>query len=254
MAKKPDDFIAEQWDYALQVPMREHPWFQGIAQHRWTREEIVIGEVQHYLRVRQNPVYFGYIAVNAATERVPGLTEVVLENYLEELAGERSHVDIMFQFLEEGGISREDADNADPAPGTLAAIEMILGHCQRRSALEGVAMLAFVEAQHGGADGAAGIAYPELVGHYGFSEYAAETYKLHAEQDVGHGTRQIELIRKLALDDDTQDRVRRAVKLGIEAWNYEWDGHVQAITGRRESWAGDRLDMRQVQVRLPQRA
>ncbi|MDA0797320.1 MAG: iron-containing redox enzyme family protein [Chloroflexi bacterium] len=126
MAQKPDDFIAELWDYALQVPMREHPWFQGIANHRWTREEIVIGEVQHYLRVRENPVYFGYIAVNAASERVPGLSEVVLENYMEELAGERSHVDIMFQFLEEGGISREDADNADPAPGTLAAIEMIL--------------------------------------------------------------------------------------------------------------------------------
>ena len=106
--------------------MREHPWFQGIAHHRWTREEIIIGVVQHFLRVRQNPVYFDYIAVNAATERVPGLSGVVLENYLEELTGERSHMDIMFQFLEEGGISR---DNADNAPGTLAAIEMILGHC-----------------------------------------------------------------------------------------------------------------------------
>jgi pyrroloquinoline quinone (PQQ) biosynthesis protein C len=91
------------------------------------------------------------------------------------------------------------------------------------------------------------------VGYYGLSEHAAETYKLHAEQDVGHGSRQIDLIRKLAIDDDTQDRVRRAVKLGIEAWNLEWDGHIQAITGRREFWAGDRLNMRQVQVRLPQR-
>ena len=243
-----DDFIAELWDYALQVPMREHPWFQGIAQHRWTREEIVIGEVQHYLRVRQNPVYFGYIAVNAATERQPGLTEVVLENYMEELAGEKSHVDIMFQFLEEGGVSREEADNADPAPGTLAAIEMILGHCQRRSALEGISMLAFVESQHGGPDGAAALAYPELVGHYGFSEYAAETYKIHAEQDVAHGSRQIDLIRKLATDDESRERVRKAVKLGIEAWNLEWDGHVQAITGKREFWAGARLGVRPVRV------
>jgi len=254
MAKHPDDFIAELWDYAYQVPMREHPWFQGIVQHRWTRDEIVVGEVQHYLRVRQNPVYFGYMAVNAAIERQPGLSDVVMLNYLEELAGDRSHVDIMFQFLEEGGVTREEADNADPAPGTLAAIEMILGHCQRRSALEGVAMLAFVEAQHGGADGAAGIAYPELIGHYGFSDRAAETYKIHAEQDVSHGDRQIELIAKLATDDDTQDRVRRAVKLGIEAWNFEWDGHVQAITGKRDFWAGDSLAMRPVAVRLPQRA
>ena len=248
-----DDFIAELWEYSLQVPMREHPWFQGIAQHRWTREEIIVGEVQHYLRVRQNPVYFGYIAVNAAIERQPGLSEVVLQNYIEELAGERSHVDIMFQFLEEGGVSREEADAADPAPGTLAAIEMILGHCQRRSALEGISMLAFVESQHGGLDGAAALAYPELVGYYGFSEHAAETYKIHAEQDVSHGSSQIEMIRQLATDEETQERVRRAVKLGIEAWNLEWDGHVQAITGRRDYWGGDRLLLRRPTIRLPQR-
>jgi pyrroloquinoline quinone (PQQ) biosynthesis protein C len=53
-------------------------------------------------------------------------------------------------FLEEGGITREEADKAEPASGTLAAIEMIVGCCQRRSALEGIASLAFVESQLGG--------------------------------------------------------------------------------------------------------
>ncbi len=250
-----DDFIAELWDYALQVPMREHPWFQGIAQHRWTREEIVVGEIQHYLRVRENPVYFGYMAAHAAEERIPGLTEAVLTNYQEELAGEKSHVDIMFQLLEEGGITREEADNAQAAPATLAAIEMILGHCQRRSALEGISMLAFVESQHGGPDGAAALAYPELIGHYGFSEFAAETYQIHAEQDVAHGSRQVAMIRELATDDETQEKVRRAVALGIEAWNLEWDGHVQAITGKREVWdSGKRITLRQPAVRLAQQA
>ncbi|MEX2599638.1 MAG: iron-containing redox enzyme family protein, partial [Dehalococcoidia bacterium] len=235
-----------------QFPMREHPWFKGIAEHRWTREQIILGEVQHYLRVRENPVYFGHIAVNAARERIPGLTEVVLENYMEELAGEKSHVDIMYQFLEEGGIPREEADNAEAAPGTLAAIEMILGHCERRSALEGIAMLAFVESQHGGPDGAAARVYPELTGYYGFSEQAAETYRIHAEQDVGHGSRQIEMLRKLATDDETQERVRKAARLGMEAWNLEWDGHVQAMTGQREYWGGVRpLTLRQPGVRLP---
>ena len=233
-----DDFIAELWAYARTFPMREHPWFQGIAKHRWTREQIILGEVQHFLRVRENPVYFGYIAAHAAEERIPGLSEAVLENYMEELAGPKSHVDIMFQFLEEGGISREAADTAEATPGTLAAIEMILGHCQRRSALEGVAMLALVESQHGGPDGAAALVYPELIGHYGFSEHAAETYRIHAEQDVGHGARQIELLRAHATDEATQRRVRHAVRLGLNAWNLEWDGHVQAMTGKREYWAG----------------
>ena len=247
----PDAFIAELWSYADEVPMAQHPWFDGIVQHRWTREQIILGEVQHYLRVRTNPIYFGYIATNAVAEKQYTLMDVVMENFMEELAGPRSHVDIKLQFLEEGGISREEADRAEPAPGTLAAIETIAGCCQRRSALEGLAMLAFVESQHGGGQGAASRVYPELTGHYGFSAHAAETYSLHAEQDVGHGARQIELIRRLATDEETQERVRRAVKLGVTAFTLEWDGHVQAMTGQRIFWSGTKpLQMEQPKVRL----
>jgi pyrroloquinoline quinone (PQQ) biosynthesis protein C len=247
----PDEFVAELWTYANEVPMREHPWFKGIAEHRWTRDQIILGEVQHYLRVRTNPIYFGYIATNAVAERNYRLMDVVLENFMEELSGPRSHVDIMLQFLEEGGISREEADDAEPAPGTLAAIETIIGCCQRRSALEGIAMLAFVESMHGGPNGAAASIYPHLIGHYGFSPRAAETYYIHAEQDVGHGSRQIDLLREFGTDAETQEKIRRAVKLGLTAYTLEWDGHVQAITGRREFWEGaGPLHLRQPTVRL----
>jgi pyrroloquinoline quinone (PQQ) biosynthesis protein C len=246
-----DEFITELWSYAREVSMVEHPWFQGILQHRWTRNQIILGEVQHYLRVRTNPIYFGHIAVNAVAEKQYGLMDTVLENFIEELSGPRTHVDIVLQFLEEGGISREEADRAEPAPGTIAAIEMIVGCCQRRSALEGLAMLAFVESQHGGPDGVASKVFRELTGHYGFSQRAAETYQLHAEQDVGHGARQIDLIRRYATDPDTKEKVRRAVKLGVTAFTLEWDGHVQAMTGRREFWSGvGPLTLRQPQVRL----
>src|SRR5439155_20625651 len=173
----PDDFISELWSYADEVPMEQHPWFQGIIQHRWTPEQIVLGEMQHYLRVRTNPIYFGYIAVNAVAEKRYGLMEVVLENFMEELSGPRTHVDVMLQFLEEGGISREAADRTEPAPGTMAAIEMIIGCCQRRSALEGVALLSFVESQLGGAEKVSDKVYRELTGYYGFSPHAAETYQ-----------------------------------------------------------------------------
>src|SRR5437762_11170619 len=162
----PDKFIGELWSYAAEVPMEQHPWFDGIIKHRWSCEQIILGEVQHYLRVRTNPIYFGYLAVNAVSDNQYDLMDVVLENFMEELGGERNHVDIMLQFLEEAGISREEADQAEPAPGTLAAIEMIIGCCQRRSALEGMAMLAFVESQHGGANGVAAHLYRELTGYY----------------------------------------------------------------------------------------
>jgi pyrroloquinoline quinone (PQQ) biosynthesis protein C len=170
---------------------------------------------------------------------------------MEELGGRRTHVDIMLQFLDEGGISREEADNAEAAPGTLAAIEMIVGCCQRRSALDGVAMLAFVESQLGGAGKISEKVYRELTGFYGFSPRAAETYRLHAQQDEGHGRRQIDAIRALATDAAAQQRVRDAVKLGLTAFTLEWDGHVQAMTGKREFWSGTGdIKMRQPEIRL----
>jgi len=247
----PDAFIAELWSYTDEVPMGEHPWFQGILRHHWSREQIILGEVQHYLRIRTNPIFFGYMAINAVADKDYSLMEAVLENFMEELAGPRTHMDIMLQFLEEGGISREAADNAEPAPGTLAAIEMIIGCCQRRSALEGVAMLAFVESQLGGAGKVSDKIFKELTGHYGFTPRAAETYRLHAQQDEGHGNRQIEAIRVLAKDAETQDKVRAAVKLGLTAFTLEWDGHVQAMTGKREFWTGVAdLNLRQPRVTL----
>ena len=247
-----DAFIEELWGYAREVPMGEHPWFQGILKHRWSREQIILGEVQHYLRIRTNPIFFGYMAINAVSDKNYELMQTILENFMEELGGRQTHVDIMLQFLEEGGISREEADRAEPAPGTSAAIEMIIGCCQRRSALEGVAMLAFVESQLGGAGKVSEKVYRELTGYYGFSPRAAETYSLHAEEDEGHGTRQIDAIRLLANDPETQDKVRAAVKLGLTAFTLEWDGHVQAMTGKREFWSGAAdLHLRQPAVRLP---
>src|SRR6266513_1148762 len=196
----PDKFIGELWGYAAEVPMEQHPWFDGIIKHRWSREQIILGEVQHYLRVRTNPIFFGYMAVNAVSAKEYAVMDTVLENFMEELGGKQTHMDIMLQFLEEGGISREEADNAEPAPGTMAAIEMIVGCCQRRSALEGLAMLAFVESQHGGRNGVAAKVYRELTGYYGFPPRATETYQIHAEQDESHGSRQIEALLRYASD------------------------------------------------------
>ena len=264
-----DAFIDELWGMARELFMPDHPWFKGIVEHRWTREQIVRGEIQHYLRVRTNPIFFGYIVTNVASERNYALMDIVMENFMEELGGEKTHVDIMLQMLDEAGITRDAADKADPAPGTLAAIEMIRSGCQNRSALEGISLLSFVEAMHGGPDGAAARVFKELTGHYGFSRRAAATYELHAEQDTGHGDRQIEAIRRYATDDETRERCRRAVRgarlillglravrLGLEAFNFEWDGHVQAMTGERNAyWSGrtGRLELRGPEVRLPAR-
>jgi pyrroloquinoline quinone (PQQ) biosynthesis protein C len=234
----PEQFVEELWAYARTIPMAEHPWFKGIVEHRWTKEQIVQGEIQHYLRVRGNAIFFSHIAIHAAEEQQHGLMNVLLENIVEELTGPKSHADICLQLIEEGGVSREQADAAEPAPGTMACIEMVNGFCARHSAAEGMAALAFTEAQQGGPGGVAERVHAALVGHYGFSEHAAENYQVHAVEDAGHGGRQIDAIAQWATTDDWQARLRHAAKLGLTAFTLEWDGHVQAMTGKREFWAG----------------
>ena len=124
--RNPEEFIEELWSYANEVPMAEHPWFKGIIEHRWTPEQIVLGEIQHYLRVKTNVIYFGHIIRNAAQADERELLATVMENFLEEAGGAKSHADIMFQFLEEAGLSREAADHAEPSPGTAAGTRQSL--------------------------------------------------------------------------------------------------------------------------------
>ena len=247
-----DTFI-EELGLCPEVPIGEkHPLVSGHLATSLEPEQIILGEVQHYLRIRTNPIFFGYMAVNAVSDKNYELMQTILENFMEELGGERTHVDIMLQFLEEGGISREEADRAEPAPGTLAAIEMITGCCQRRSALEGVAMLAFVESQLGGAGKVSEKVYRELTGHYG-SHRAAETYSLHAEEDEGHGTRQIDAIRLLANDTETQDKVRAAVKSGLRCLHFRVGRPRPGNDREREFWSGvTGLSYARPPVRLPE--
>src|SRR5437016_12220175 len=98
---------------ARELFMPDHPWFKGIVEHRWTREQIVLGEIQHYLRVRTNPIFFGYIVTNVASERNYALMDIVMENFMDEIGGEKTYVEIMQQIHDEAGITRDTTDKSD---------------------------------------------------------------------------------------------------------------------------------------------
>ena len=69
---------------------------------------------------------------------------------------------------------------------------------------------------------------------------------------MGHGSRQIEALARYATNDEMREKIRRAVQLGVTAFSLEWDGHVQAMTGKREFWPGVApLNLRQPKFKLP---
>lgn len=227
-----------------EIPMLQHPWFRGIIDHQFTKEQIIAGEFQHYLRVRRNAEIFGAVVINASNEGDYETLEVARENYKDEMLGEKTHADLMFQFLEEFGYKKEFADSVEPMPGTMAGIEMLTSGAKNMTGLEGIAMLSLPEYQNGGETGVAVQVYKALTEHYGFSEYAAETFRVHAHDDVVHGSTQIGLlVKKVNEKAELQETILRAAKFGINAFNFEWDGHYQAATKRRSFWNGFNFEL-----------
>ncbi len=222
------------------IRMVQHPWFQGIVNRTFNQKQIIQGELQHYLRVRRNAEIFGAIVSNASRENDYPALEVALANYRDEVLGAKKHDDLLYQFLEAQGIDRALADSVEPTPGTMAAISMLLHGTKNMSALEGIALMSLPEYQNGGDNGVAAQVHKALTEWYRFSEYAAETFCVHAKEDVKHGERQISfLMERCSRDESLREKILRAARFGVVAFNYEWDGHYQAATGQLHThWQG----------------
>jgi len=220
-----EELLALKDDY----PFMEHPWFQEVKHGVFTGDQIIAGEEQHYLRIRRNADIFGPIINSASNECDYTTLRIARLNYGDEMCGERSHADIMYQFLEEQGIDRIDADNIEPTPGTMAAIGMLTSASSTFTAIEQMAMMSLPELQYGGKDGVAAMMYETLTQTGRFSKRAVETFSVHAEADEVHGPRQIDhLVRRVEQQPHMRDKILRAARHGVIAFNNEWDGHYQA--------------------------
>lgn len=234
----PKNFRKVLWNIALEMSSLSHPWFRSIIEHKLTRDQVIAGEIQHFLRVMKNKCFFGAILDNAKIEQDLELINLAQENYNEEVVGPGNHTDLLFQLLNEAGIDRKEAENAIATPGTAIAIEAIIGFCQRHSALESMAFVGFVEAQNAGKEGVAYQVYQALINNYGFSKYGAETFLVHSIADEQHGSKQIDLICKKANTIEMQSKIIQAVQSGVSTFSIEWDGHLQAAIGKRSYWTG----------------
>lgn len=222
--------IEEFKEVAAPIPAIQHPWFRGVIGAEFTEEQLVLGEQQHYLRGRLNGVIFGVILRKAFESGDNAVIEVARANHDEEVGGAKTHGDLMYQFLEVHGMTKEEAAAIPPKPGTMAAISMLTKGIQSMTALEAIAMMSLPELQNAPASAAM---YKTLSGKYGFSDYAIETYAVHSEADIGHGDIQLSLLAdKVEADPSLKPSILRAMEFGVNAFNFEWDGHYQAVLGR----------------------
>jgi len=223
---------------ASEMASLSHPWFRGIIDHTLTREQIILGEKQHFLRVMRNGDFFGAIVEKAKQEGDQSILRLAKKNYSEEIVGPSNHTDLLFQFFADAGLDRKVVEKTLPTPGTAIAIEAMIGFCMRHSALEGMAFVGFVEVQNAGKEGVAYQVYDALIKHYGFSPKGAENFFVHSIEDDAHGNEQIDLICTKATTADVQTRIIQAVQAGVSTFSIEWDGHLQAALDGRVYWTG----------------
>ncbi len=208
------------------------PWFKAIFNGDLTKEQIIRGEIQHYLRVRSNSRFLGNLVASAEEQWDHKTFEIARENYKDEMCEKRSHSDLMYAILKDAGITKEDVRKVKQTPGTIAALSMLRSASTIFSPVAQLAIFALPELQYGGRDGMAARMYNVLTEKYGFSHEAAITYHVHEFADAVHGPKQINhIIKRVEEEPELEAEVLFALEYGLIAFNYAWDGSYQAAVG-----------------------
>lgn len=208
------------------IPFSEHPWFRGLIDGTLNEEQILRGELQHNLRGWFLEGINTGILDKAIAEGDEETIAIAQHNYDEEVGGEKPHGDLMFQFHEEQGMTREEVQATELMPGTLACMAMLAEGVRRFSAVGSIAMMTLPEWQNAAVSAQV---HPALQANTSFSDYAIETYRVHAIADIEHGDTQLDfLARTVDADPSLKPDVIRCLIYGAYAFNHNWDGQYQA--------------------------
>lgn len=223
-------------DFYHEFSFEENPWWAGVLGKKFTKQQIVKGEVQHYLRTRTGRKFRVLMLASAAES--PEAFDIAWPILEDEIVGKttdgvrQSHYKLMLDFFRGSGITLKNLDKTDLTPCNAAAIAIYRDLASR----------SFVESL-GGA-GIVELFYPDLckkvykayTGHYGFSHEQAFTYYEHQTADDDHSTRALEIIEKYAKTDEMQEKIRRAVKDAIQATHLHYAGMYEGAVGKRLYW------------------
>ena len=216
-------------------PFEAHPFWQGVLTHTFTLDEIVRGEVQHFIRTRE-----GQGLRREALIMTKGLSSAIyerlLQTYLEECTDNESgpsHLDLIRQLVLQGGMSEEDLNGAEPTPGNAAAIALYRDITKRGAACHMLGAGA-VEWHYSNLSPKVFKAYKC---HYGMTDSQAETYRIHGTMDKIHAERAFEILDD-AIDNHGWATIRLAVRDAFAATCLHYDGMYQAAKNTLGYWNG----------------
>lgn len=236
----PDGQIFDEFQLLIEsTPAIKHPWVKAVESGELTDSQIIAGELQHYHSVCARAKIYATTLWKAIREGDDELTKFAAAAVREELCNEPTHADILYQFLAEQEIDKADAIATLKTSGTQKGISLLNDQLESLSALECIAVMAIPEWEYGGKEGVAA-RIQRAYAKRGFSKRATETFSLHAEIDVQHGTEYFALLAKKILENPSlKDKILSAMKQGRDAFVFERDGQYQAATGKSDfHWEG----------------
>ena len=213
MPKPPDEFVAEILR-ARRPRREERPTRALIVQGKLSKDQVKLWVKQlHYYRVNV-PRKELYILANCPVREVR-LERV--KKYLEEeddrvMGGKVGpHAELWAQLGEGLGMSRaEMEDFSAMCPEYRLLVDSWVNYARDHSWLEGSAM-SFDEDGGTGPSGEGMNMARALSKFYGVPDSALGHFTLHSELDIEHGSSTRDLIKKYALTEEQQIRVRAAV-------------------------------------------
>ena len=228
----PDGFNPSNGSIAKQIiairdrwHTKNHPFFQAMTDGSLDLRALGIYMANHFQFVAHAQPAFGLLYYRAPQD----VRDTLVENLAEEqglaaIPGEgheaHNHNDMIFRFCEAAGID-EEAVRSTKMSASWVGRSLHYVHCLREEPI-GVA-LAMQSTQEGQqVDLNNEITIPAFQAHYGFKYDAPEIgfFIEHAEADLEHSQRQIELCEKYLNNED--DKVR-AIEVCEDAVRLRWE-------------------------------
>ncbi len=191
-----------------------HPFYLAWTRGELSKEALTDYAQQYYHHVAAFPTYLS--AVHAKCDDQPTRRQI-LNNLIDEEAGDPNHPELWLQFAESLGTSREEVRAAAKQPETAALIDTFRSVCGQQPTADGLAALYAYESQiptvsESKIDG--------LRKHYGMNDPKAyEYFSVHVEADREHAAAEREMLREHVTDENVSS-VKASVDRVLDAlWN-----------------------------------
>jgi pyrroloquinoline quinone (PQQ) biosynthesis protein C len=226
-----DDFIRTKH------PQINHLWVQMMFRGELTKDDLRVHALQfeHFLRFA--PSHFLLIGAQAEPHVIPGPDDMrrdAVQNLMEDMGLDNpsgDHFVIWRRFPYALGLTKEQLDNSEPAPSTLAFNYAYLYVLKNLTHPEGLAFQQFAN-ESVFALGLVDMRREALSKHYGLA--LEDTWSPPTEEEAEHVKKPRKFVLEWADTPKRQARVLQLFKLCYSFWQVYYDGVYQLTVAQRD--------------------